>query len=141
MNVPLYLIGDPAYPLLDWVMKDFPGRGLPVDKENFNKSLNRARVNIEIAFGRLKARFRLLSKRVDVDYRFVPSVVAACCILHNILEDFNDPVPQQWMNELHTLASTQYPSVDVVTRDRNSLAGTNLRDHLCAFLNAQTQSI
>ncbi|XP_033997500.1 protein ALP1-like [Trematomus bernacchii] len=40
---------------------------------------------IERAFGKLKGRWRcLLSKALEVNHNFVPAVVTACCVLHNI---------------------------------------------------------
>lgn len=74
-------------------MKTYDG---PLDeyKRLFNKKLCSCRVVVECAFGRLQGRFRCLSKELNVDYRFVPSLVAACCTLHNILENRGDPLPR-----------------------------------------------
>ena len=47
-----FLIGDPAYPLSKHLMKDYPGSNLSPEKEYFNYRLNRARIQIERAFGR-----------------------------------------------------------------------------------------
>ena len=45
--------------------------------------LSRARVVVEIAFGRLKARWCRLSKQMDIHIDNVPYIVTACCVLHN----------------------------------------------------------
>ena len=43
-----------------------------------------------MAFGRLKARWRRLYKKIDMHINNVPNVVLACCILHNICEIHGD---------------------------------------------------
>ena len=58
--------------------------------EVFQLSLSSSRIVVENAFGRLKARWRKLCKRNDMDIDNVPNVIAACCILHNICEKNGD---------------------------------------------------
>ena len=54
-DVPLVLLGDPAYPLLPWLMKAFPDNGqLTRQQRHFNYRLSSARVVVEHAYGRLK---------------------------------------------------------------------------------------
>ena len=55
-----FLIGDPAYPLSKHLMKDYPGSNISPEKEYFNYRLNRACIQIERAFGKLKGRWRCL---------------------------------------------------------------------------------
>ena len=91
VDVPLLILGDPAYPLLQWVMKAFPNNGHLTDQQkNFNYRLSKARVVVEHSYGRLKGRWRCLLKRLDVDIGDVPELVTACCILHNMCEIYGD---------------------------------------------------
>ena len=86
-EVPLVLLGDPAYPLLTWLMKPYSDNGhLTRDQKRFNYRLSKGRVVVEHAYGRLKGRWRCLLKRLDISVEFVPDLVATCCILHNICE-------------------------------------------------------
>ena len=55
---------------------------------------------MEIAFGRLKARWRRLSKQIDIHIDNVPYVIAACCVLHNMCEIHHDRFNREWLREL-----------------------------------------
>lgn len=96
-QVPFLIVGDSAYPLLPWLTKPYTGVVNEAQQE-FNRRLSSMRVVVECAFGRLQSRFRCLMKRVDLEYTFVPYLVGACCTLHNIVEDRNDPMPAAPLN-------------------------------------------
>ena len=80
-DIPLVL-GDPAYPLLQWLMKAFPDNGqLYCEQRVFNCRLSRAQVVVKHSYGRLKKRWKCLLKRLDIE---VSELVAACCVLCNM---------------------------------------------------------
>lgn len=89
------LVGDPAYPLLQWLLKPYTGT-LTRSEESFNCNLSSARVCIENAFGRLKGRWRCLAKRADISISIVPKVVVACAILHNFCEKQKEHYCSAW---------------------------------------------
>jgi len=66
-EIPLLMLGDPAYPLLHWLMKKFPDNGsLTQEQMTYHYRLSKARVVVEHAYGRLKGWWRCLLKRNDV---------------------------------------------------------------------------
>lgn len=69
------------------------------EEDSFNAYLNSARVRVEIAFGRLKGRWRRLQKAIDMRVSFVPKLVGAACVLHNIVETMEDNYQPQWNTE------------------------------------------
>jgi len=74
-------------------MKPFTfNSSLTNNQKVFNYHLSKARIVVENAFGRLKARWRWLTKRNDMNISNTPHIVTACCILHNICEMFGDRV-------------------------------------------------
>ena len=56
VDVPLYIIGDAAYPLQLWLMKPFPhNSALSQEERRFNYVISSARIVVENAYGRLRA--------------------------------------------------------------------------------------
>lgn len=132
-DVPLVILGDPAYPLLEWLMKAFPDTGhLTQHQRQFNYRLSRARVVVEHSYGKLKGRWRCLMKRLDISVVDVPEVVAACCVLHNICEVHGDSFNSEWAEgiNLHTCNI----STAALTTTTSNLA-VDIRNTLMSYFN------
>ena len=84
--VPVCILGDPAYPLLGYLMKEFSSGGITPEEEFFSYRLPSARMVVACAFGRLKGRFGILRKDIYTDLKTTLNIIYACFVLHNFCE-------------------------------------------------------
>ncbi|KAK5637862.1 hypothetical protein RI129_000145 [Pyrocoelia pectoralis] len=84
-KLPFVFVGDEAFSLRENFMKPYNVKELDYSKKIFNYRLSRARNVVEIVFGILAARFRLLHTQININETTVELAVLACCILHNYL--------------------------------------------------------
>ena len=73
---------------------------LSAELRTFNYHICRARIVVENVFGRLKARWRRVSKHLDADIDNIPTIITACCILHNTCEVHGDAFVDNWLDEV-----------------------------------------
>uniref|UniRef100_K7EXC2 DDE Tnp4 domain-containing protein n=1 Tax=Pelodiscus sinensis TaxID=13735 RepID=K7EXC2_PELSI len=95
VEMPVCIVADAAYPLMPWLMKPYIGHLTP-SREVFNAYLTHACLQVECAFGRLMGRFRCPLIRLDMGEHNIPEVVAACCILHNLVESKGEAFLSGW---------------------------------------------
>ena len=94
--LPVFLLGDPAYPLMPYIMKEYAAGGSTPREQYFGYKLCSARNVIECSFGQLKARFSCLNCKRAMDIKFniddLPMVIYACFVLNNYCELNNEYV-------------------------------------------------
>lgn len=94
-SIPLCLVADSAYACETCVMPAFKEHQTVGNQamRRFNVVHARTRNVIERAFGRLKARWRLLLRKSEIKLVSYATVVMACFVLHNICEAHKVPMP------------------------------------------------
>ena len=84
-DVSNYLITEPAYRLNPFYIKDYHSCSNN-QLVFFNNMLRSARNTIECEFGKLKARWGLLRKTIDIQIESVHKLIYSCFVLQNFCE-------------------------------------------------------
>lgn len=127
--IPQYILGDSCFPLLPWLLTPYNR----VNEEDsfgsaeraFNCVHGNAMELVGDAFGRLRARWRLLAasrkwKQECVEH--LPFVVVACCLLHNFVVKFNEAMPDEGVEKEEGLPSFDGVEDESAVRVRDALA-------------------
>lgn len=73
-------------------MKEFAQAGNTPQKQFFEYRLLSARMVVECAFKRLKARFGILQGPINFSMDIIPTTIHACFVLHNFCEMYNESI-------------------------------------------------
>jgi hypothetical protein len=130
------LVEDAAYQPRTYMLTLFLGckEGLSRERSFWNFIQSSTRMPVECAFGILKLRWSILLKRLDVDTKFAPNLIACCLVLHNICQVHKDEINNEWYDEANEIlgqsSSVNTPS-DVERQpparsDASTAAGTDL---------------
>ena len=99
-NLPagVYIVGDAAYTLTEKLLIPFTGsQKLDPKKDTFNFHLSQLRIRIEMAFGRLVRKFRILKRNLEGKLSTMSNIIMTCAKLHNFIIDFD--MPAEMINE------------------------------------------
>ncbi|CAL5096749.1 unnamed protein product [Urochloa decumbens] len=96
------LVGGASYPLTEWMLVPYAAHGnnnnnLTWAEHGFNERIAAARGAARGAVRRLKARWRCLQRRTEVKMQDLPSMIAACCVLHNVCERAGEGIDPELM--------------------------------------------
>ena len=138
-KVPPVILADPAYPLQSNVMKEH-ACCTKNEEVIFNEMLRSARNQIECAFGRLKGRWRILTRPMDIKLDDLPTVIHACFILHNYCEMrsnnnyINDDIIQNHIQLEQHMQNCHHHSLADQLYSYNSAQGTYIRHIITSYL-------
>ena len=132
--VGICILGDPAYPLLPFLIKEYADGGITPHDKFFGYSLCRARMVIQCAFGRLKARFGALRRAMDINIAELPNVIMACFILHNFCEMHGESVGGDVVKSVMKYDQEfQPPTVGSYRANSNEIGGEKTRQIFARF--------
>lgn len=135
--VPPIVLCDQAFALSPNLQKPYANAQPDTQERAYNYNLSKNRRIVENAFGRLKARFRFIMKRMECKLATTTLVIKACCVLHNICEGFQEHVEPHWEQEV-ALWNAAYEQ-PTCTSDASSENGEDVRKALAKYFFARTQ--
>uniref|UniRef100_A0A1X7TNE6 DDE Tnp4 domain-containing protein n=1 Tax=Amphimedon queenslandica TaxID=400682 RepID=A0A1X7TNE6_AMPQE len=158
-KLPYFFIGDSAFPLMNSMLKPYPGTYLPENKHISNYRLLRARRVIENAFGILASKFCIFRRPVVAKAHKVTLITQAACALQNFLTisemhcptsgrfycpvgyiDREDPqgnvIPGDWMGHCNTLQSVRHVGSNLYSK-----SAAEVRDSFMNYFNLRPGSV
>lgn len=132
VSVPRYILGDSCFPLLSWLITPYTVLDSNhKEMEAFNLVHNNGMEMVKKAFGKVRARWELLSSNwTEQSVEAFPFVIVACCLLHNFLiKCGNDELQEESL--AYFGESTKLPPFEGKEEDDD---GKRVRDILASSL-------
>jgi hypothetical protein len=103
VHFPPYILEDKAYPQLPWLMTPMkldPRHELQDKESMYNHKHSSTHMIVERSFGILKGCFHEFDYKTKLRWDFIPAVITACCILHNVLVMSKDRSINEMLRDL-----------------------------------------
>jgi len=85
ISMPLYFVGDKAFPLKPNLMRPFPRREFNFVKTMFNGKLSSTRRTIECTFGLLTKKFGIFQKAFETNVEVTECIIKSACVVYNYI--------------------------------------------------------
>ena len=126
-----YVVGDNAYTPTEHVLVPFSGSEKDDhDKDCYNFYLSQMRIRIEMAFGRLVSKWRVLKSPLNVALKNATRMIYCCTILHNFCISEGDIVPDPQLGDPRELPPEYY-----VSRGRSIRGQSHMRQYVLDKVN------
>lgn len=88
----LYIVGDAAYTLSEKILVPYTGQDRQDPfHDSFNYHLSQLRIRVEMAFGYMVNKFRILSRKLECSMEKNSAILMACARLHNFIIKHDKP--------------------------------------------------
>ena len=140
-EVPLLLLGDPLYPLLSHCLKEYSTCYSNEDvmlipcwelSARNNKKKN-------VAYGRLQARWQILTKATNFKLEDIPQLKYACFVMHNYCELNNTAPDEQSVQRFMDLGRENQEACSGI-HNTSTVGGTRARSVLTDYLKRKLRS-
>ena len=111
--IPPLILGDGAFPMRSFLLKPYGDAVLSDKKRYFHYRASRGRMVTEGAFGKLKGRWRILSRKCESQKETVKKMGLACLVLHNLCIDLGDMMPRNWDMTIDHATNNRRPQNEI----------------------------
>ena len=112
-------------------MKEF--QSCKTDAEVISNNMLRSAKNpVESAFGRLKAWWSIIRRKMDLKLETIPNVVLSCFVLHNVCELYSDTIDEELVR--NRSMETEYQNVPDPVYSCTTGVGEAVRDVITQYI-------